>query len=206
MHWLENDWSDRAAVCIGGGPSLTRGQILTVREAREAGRCRVIAVNDAYRVAPWADVVYAGDTLWWKVHHKSVSDIATGQLWTCDNVAAARYGINRVRALDRPGLGHYHIHTGHNSGFQALNLAFLWRARTIILVGYDMQATGGMRHWFGDHPRPLVQEQCFGRWIRYFDDAARELDRLGVRVFNCSNETALRCFERVDLEEAIWRR
>jgi hypothetical protein len=32
------------------------------------GKTRVIAVNDAYRLAPFADVLYACDEKWWKWH------------------------------------------------------------------------------------------------------------------------------------------
>ena len=37
------------------------------------GKARVIAVNDAWRLAPWADILYACDGRWWR-HHKGVPE------------------------------------------------------------------------------------------------------------------------------------
>src|SRR5471032_37654 len=62
------EWSGGIAVLIGGGPSLTREQVAAVRTAREAERVNVIAVNDAYRIAPFADVCYFADSEWWTWH------------------------------------------------------------------------------------------------------------------------------------------
>jgi hypothetical protein len=50
-------------VCIGGGPSLTRDDVDYCR-----GKAFVIAINDAYKLAPWADALYACDGLWWRWH------------------------------------------------------------------------------------------------------------------------------------------
>ena len=62
------EWSGGTAVLLGGGPSLTLGQVEKVRAAREAGAVHVIAVNDAYRLAPFADVCYFADSEWWGWH------------------------------------------------------------------------------------------------------------------------------------------
>ena len=54
--------------------------------------------------------------------------------------------------------------TGHNSGFQALNLAVLAGARRILLLGYDGKAgQDGRTHWSGGHPRPTAA----GAWEQY---------------------------------------
>ena len=47
-------------VCLASGPSLTTEDVAYVR-----GRATVIAVNDAVRLAPWADVLYSNDSTWW---------------------------------------------------------------------------------------------------------------------------------------------
>lgn len=195
MDMKRPDWEGRTVVCIGGGPSLSDAQLSIIGVAHQHSGCRVIGVNDAYRRAPWIDAVYAGDCLWWNVHHGAIKQAGIpAELWTCDNVAAKRYGINRVRGANREGLGLWQVHTGGNSGYQAINLAFLWGAKRIVLVGYDMQPTGGRKHWFGDHPAPLVQSQSFGEWLHRFDKMARDLEARGVEVINCTEETALRCF------------
>jgi hypothetical protein len=56
-------FAGKAIVCLGGGPSLTQAQVDACR-----GRAHVIAINDAFRLAPWADVLYACDWQWWKAN------------------------------------------------------------------------------------------------------------------------------------------
>src|SRR5690606_17577639 len=56
-------WPDSTVVLIGGGPSLTAGDVGACRD-----RARVIAINDAHRLAPWADVLYSSDQRWWEYY------------------------------------------------------------------------------------------------------------------------------------------
>ena len=53
-------WRGATVVCLGGGPSLTAADAAQCR-----GRARVIAINDAYRLVPWADLLYFCDYRWW---------------------------------------------------------------------------------------------------------------------------------------------
>jgi hypothetical protein len=66
-----------------------------------------------------------------------------------------------------------------------------------------MQNTGGRAHWFGDHPKPLRQADNPSDFVPYFDALAPEYAAAGVRVINATAETALRCFERMPLEQAV---
>lgn len=95
------------------------------------------------------------------------------------------------------------IHQGGNSGYQAINLAYLWGARAIVLLGLDCGAgPDGKEHWFGQHTHPkLGKHQPFGMWLAKFPALARDLEIEGVRVINASRRTALDCFERMALED-----
>lgn len=121
---------------------------------------------------------------------------------TRDAGAAHRYGLEWIRSENAPGLSldPEVIHEGGNSGYQALNLAYHAGAGRIVLLGYDMQRTGGRAHWFGDHPRGLQVSSPFEDWRRRFDALAADLARAGVEVINASRETALTCFRRAPLE------
>lgn len=70
-------------------------------------------------------------------------------------------------------------------------------------MGYDMQHTGGKAHWHGDHPRGLANAQRLDRYVSHFPALADDLRRVGVKVVNCSRETALNCFERADIREVL---
>ena len=92
------------------------------------------------------------------------------------------------------------IREGGNSGYQAINLAFHFGAARIVLLGFDMQRTGGQMHWFGNHPGKLHVPSPYKDWVLRFNQLAADLRDAGVEVLNCSRETALECFERVPLE------
>lgn len=84
-----------------------------------------------------------------------------------------------------------------------MNLAVIWGATEIILLGYDMQDTGGKAHWFGDHPKGVNSIRPFPRFIDAFNQAAPVLEKAGIKVINCTRKTALKCFERQPIERAI---
>lgn len=203
----ERRWSGLCIVAASG-PSLT---------PEVASLCRghrVIAVNDVYRLLPEADVLYACDRAWWE-HHKGCPDVA-GERWTSHSLApkndkreiAGRFGLRVVEGADRlgfsrdPGLIHY----GNNSGYQAVNLAILWGADPIVLVGFDMRRVDGRTHFFGEHKSPLRPPANFGKWIGNFTKAADLLGQPRPRILNATPGSALRCFPMVDLEQTLGER
>ena len=114
--------------------------------------------------------------------------------------AKRKYGVNWVLGASKRGLGKDRVHFGGNSGFQAINLAYLWGAARIVLLGFDCKPVGGKDHWFGQHPQGLTQVQPYDLWLDHFPQLAYELKREGVEVINCSRDTALTCFERATIE------
>lgn len=84
-----------------------------------------------------------------------------------------------------------------------MNLAYLFGARKIILLGFDMQSADGKSHWHGDHPGPLNRSSAFKTWIKNFDILARDLRDAGVDVVNATRVTALNCFQKANLEDAL---
>lgn len=155
-------------------------------------------------LAPWADCLYACDGEWWDKYIVEVRDRFKGELWTQDEAAAKRYGLHRVSGADKPGLGKNGlIHFGGNSGHQMINLAYLFGAARIILLGFDMQRTDGKSHHHGDHPGNLNKSLPFHTWMKKFPLIASDLKAEGVEVINCTRKTALNCFEKRSLEEVL---
>lgn len=200
------DWTGCCVAIIAGGPSLTEGQCSEVALWRQKSpRHKVVAINTSFRRAPFADMLYACDTKWWDAYYDEVIQIVSPitLLFTQDKPAAQKYGLGYVmsvpaRGLSRkPGL----IHQGMSSGFQAINLAFLAGAREFVLLGYDCRGT----HWHGDHPPPLKANLPHARWIEHFAVLARDLRGEGVRIVNCSPNTAIpeTTFPRIDLTTAL---
>lgn len=187
-------WHRQTVACVGTGPSLTRGDVNYLR-----GRVNVIAINDAHRLAPWADVLYGCDYKWWH-WHGGVPEFR-GAKFTQDPRAAEEFGLRWIESKvgeglsDDPGI----IHQGMNSGFQAINLAYLMGATRIILLGYDMQfGPNNEAHYFGDHPDKVRSN--YEPWQKFFHEAANQ----GlVDIINCTRRTALTAFPCNPLSETI---
>ncbi len=185
-------------VCIGCGPSLMLADVEYCR-----GKATVIAVNDAYRLAPWADALMASDAEWWALN-KGVPTFAGLKFGFGKD--AAKWGVQIMRNTGDLGLemDPTGLKTGRNSGAAAVNLAVHFGASRILLLGYDMQAKDEKHsHWFGAHKRPLRGNSPYYAFRQMFREMAKPLKKLGVTVINCSRETALEAFPRMALREAL---
>lgn len=185
-------WPGETVVCVGTGPSLTQADVDACR-----GRARVIVVNDAYRLAPWADLLYAADDKWW-AWHKGAPGFA-GLKYTIAPCRHAWPGLQVLRNSGQHGLesNPSGLRTGYNSGYQAINLAVHLGASRVLLLGYDMAGD----HYFGSHPdrtRPP-----FAPCLKAFATLPDPLRAAGVEVVNCSRHTALTCFPRQPLREVL---
>jgi hypothetical protein len=181
---------------------------LTAQDSTLAtAKARTIAVGDAWRLAPGADLLYHADAPWWD-HYQGVPEFR-GERWTQDKVwgpeSAQRWGLRVARSELLPGVSFDQacIHQGWNSGFQAFNLAVLFGASRIILVGFDMQAKNGKQHFNGNHPAGLNRDSPYRLFVSEFNRAAQQLADAGIEVINASRETALTCFPRQDLGDAL---
>lgn len=96
------------------------------------------------------------------------------------------------------------VHSGRNSGYQLINLAWLRGYRRLLLLGYDLQRTGGKAHWFGEHPTPEMRATSIGPgWIEPHDRLAAMLGRYDLDIINCTRETALTCYPRMPIDQAL---
>lgn len=94
------------------------------------------------------------------------------------------------------------VHTGGNGGYQAINLAYLLGARRIVLIGYDMQVgADGRAHWFGHHPDKVISNHQ--GWIAGYKTLATHAKKLGLEIINATPTTALTCFNKMKLDDAI---
>lgn len=188
------------AICIASGPSLTAEDVNYCK-----GKGRVYVVNNCFKLAPWADVLYACDGRWWEHYHDEVAKIFKGEKWTIDVPAADKYGLNTIGVLnDKVWSEHPEAITlGGNSGHQVLNLACIKGAKKIILLGYDMKARkDGIRHWHGDHVNALLQTNPveYLNWRNNFKEASKIIK---AKIINCTVDTALDCFTRAELRDVL---
>ncbi len=195
------DWRGHTAVVVASGPSLDDEQIVHVEHAN----VKTIAVNSSYLKLGHPDAVYACDYLWWKLNHMKVKqNVHREKLWTQDLAAAGAFQLMHIRWEAKDGLGKQGLRVNGNSGAGAINLAYHFGARRILLVGMDMQ-TGphGEKHWHADHPKPMVQGQMFEEWIKKMGVLAKDLKAEGIEVVNCTPGSALKHFPMGDLEQEL---
>jgi hypothetical protein len=198
---VERSWDEQTVVCMATGPSLTLEQIVTVR----ASGAKVIVVNDAYTLAPFADVLYFADAKWHK-WHKDRPEFRAFAGQKCSIFLGVDLKLGGVHLLKQaaymglstdPG----EICTGSNSGYQAVNIAVLSGAKRIVLIGYDGRAKDGKQHFFGDHPDKshAPYEVTRGR----FADLVAPTKKLGVKIMNATPGSWIECFPMVNLAESL---
>lgn len=172
-----------------------------VADAVRAARLPAIAVNDTFRLAPWADMLYAADSSWWSFHGAEALKFAGLKVTVQESVPhPAVLGLRHSGAEgfdDDPEC----LRTGGNSGYQAIHIAAHAGAKRILLCGFDM----GGGHWHGDHPKPLrnTPPPTYARWIERFKTLAPELAQRGIAVVNCTPKSALRCFPMANLKDEL---
>ena len=191
-------WKGETVVIIGGGPSLTMEQIDHVK-----GRAKTIGINDAYRAAPWIDILYACDLKWWNWHHHKTVDLRCLKI-TPDKEAAAKFNdLTYIEGSHGPGLAKepYKIIYGKNGGYQAINLAAHTGVKKIILIGFDQRFPGNKSHWFGDHPDRV--RSVYTNWTGNWQSMIEPLKRLKIKIINCTPESALTVFPLAELKKTI---
>lgn len=161
----------------------------------------MIAVNNTWTLAPWADALMASDVKWWKYHRPAFDGFKF-----CLQPGAEAFGatvlVNTgVTGIETDSRG---LRNGMNSGAAAINVAVLFGVSRVLLLGYDMGYDAGQpSHFFGEHPTGIRCDSPYPSFIEKFALMVEPLRALGVSVVNCSRTTRLTCFERIPLREAL---
>lgn len=192
-------------VCVASGPSLAPEDVAYVR-----GKATVIAVNDAVNLAPWADVLYSSDPMWWQ-RRKWMRDFP-GVRVMVDPIRAHKnrtlpaddHGVLVLKQTGKEGIEFSPdgLRTAINSGGAAINLAVHLGAKRILLLGYDMGPDRG-RHHFYDTEKSKGYS-AYEVFIKLIGTMAQPLKDAGIEVVNCSVRSALKCFPMVPLRSLDW--
>ena len=186
-----NAWLGQTVFVLASGPSLTADDVARVRAEREGHDAKVVVANTSFRLAPWADALFFHDSRWWQVHAAEVRRDFQGVIAT-------------VARVPSPEVITFAIPAYQNSGAGAISLALYGGARRVICLGLDGQyGPHGETHWHGSHPKPLGDAKSLPVWLPKFADLAADAQALGVEVLNASRATAITCFPRITLTEAL---
>jgi len=144
----------------------------------------LVAVNGAFRLAPWAVAIAANDAAWWRVYEDAFE------------AEARRFSANIVPKVERLVGGA--IGSDSCSGVIGLEAAKKLGATSIVLLGADF--AGG--HFFGSYTgilkntkpeRVAIHRKQFRAWQKSNK----------IPVFNATEGSALDVFPRVTLAEAL---
>lgn len=163
---------------LATGPSMSQDVANRVRGLR------TVAVSDAWRLAPWAEAICSTDAAWWQANPEALE------------CRAEKYCV--AQDFNKPvGVTRLPMSSGSNSGLLGLHVALRMKPELIVLLGFDMRGS----HFFGKHKPPLknTDENRFGVFRRQF----AQVHLGGVKVFNCTPNSALDCFPKDTLENVL---
>jgi hypothetical protein len=210
------DMKGRTVAILASGPSMARAQCDLVRGTDWTA----VAINETWRLAPWAAVLYGCDWQWWAAKAPQPNDF--DGLRVVGTVAQIRgkSQLTPKMAWQEPFLHYLPVkagaHTplwtgtavgaGSNSAFQVANWVARCGVKRIILLGVDCHSPNA--HWHGGHDHPKAQHQkpqLMNTWLRAWKNAAPEFVERGIEVINCSPASALKEFRRANLVDVVTR-
>lgn len=97
------------------------------------------------------------------------------------------------------------IYPGTNSGFGALSLAIALGFKKIYLLGYDLKINGKDTHFHKGYPNQSIdtQQRHLNNFKRTFEFFAPKIKEAGVTVINLTPDSALTCFDKMNIEEVL---
>lgn len=135
---------------------------------------RVVAVNNAFELAPWAEALAANDVRWWD-QHPAARDFA-GRKFSASKI----HGVEKIEGCE----------TSQCSGVVALQVAKHLGATRVCMLGLD----GSGAHYFGDYTGPLknAKAEQFGFHavqFRQWGEANK-----AIQVINATPGSSVQCF------------
>jgi hypothetical protein len=91
---------------------------------------------------------------------------------------------------------------GNNSGAHAINFLVNCNVADIGLIGFDMQTTNNVHHFHNDYTFSIRPETYSKSFIPAMESMAKELNNK-VKIFNCNELSALKCFEYKSLKDML---
>ena len=196
---VPQDWQGERCFVICGGESI-RDQAYQIQRLRKV---RCIAVKHGVFLKPDADVAFfAGERA--EVIAPPCLSKFTGHYIVVRGKGHPVFP-ERAKRIGRTPEPHVALSedqtavAGYDAGTSAINLAYLFGAKEIIVLGMDM--VGG--RWFNgemNHYLPQPPESDFQRHMSVLPAIAEDAKAKGVRIVNCSPVSRVECFERQPLE------
>ena len=197
-------WPDGECFIIGGGPSVMHLDLERLR------RRRVLAVNMAFKLADWFDVMFFGDCRYYARYYKDLLDFAGLKVTTCEQ-HLDKPGIKVIKRRNGTAAGGLSfsksvVQWNRSSGACAINLAVLFGVRRIVLLGFDMKENGSDHHWHKYYIQPnakSIKRTPYKRFMEPFPTMAEMLKRKNIECVNACPDSAMDAFPRMSFEDAL---
>ena len=201
-------WDDKPLAIVAGGPSLKHFDFDQLRPFH------VLAVKGSMFDLPWADAGFGIDMprlVEW-INDKKFDGVKMPIYWAMpDKWQGSRQTIKMpdnvipllretaVRMSDDPTM----VYSGGSSGFSALNVALLKRAKHVALFGYDYTIMRGSHH-NEQHYRDKrnVGENSWRDWAANFKPVAKTLAGR-MDIVNGSKHSKITAFPTMSPNEAV---
>lgn len=188
-------WPDETVFILGGGPSLPVDRLPELR-----GKGKVIAVNNAGFVAPWADMLFFADGRWLTWNRSRLGEFEgeyivtrSPTFITDDPIHYLKYKPYRLS----------HVPTeigGLCGGSSAINLAYLAGACRIVLLGFDYRPG----NFHDEHRTPGPDEDHYRmKFVPAMKHIANGLASTSVSVWNTTPNSALEFFSFKSIDEFL---
>jgi hypothetical protein len=170
----------------------------------------VIGVNMAYLLGGLVDVLLFGDSPFYRTYHAGIGAFS-GMKISCARLGSSfpehQRDIQVVnKDISRFGIGikeKSQIRWNSHTGGSAINLAALFGAKEIYLLGFDMKADEQRRtHWHGEYKHRTKQKTFIG-FQKSFRFIAKDAKKLGIKIVNVNPDSAITQFPKVSLQEVL---
>lgn len=96
------------------------------------------------------------------------------------------------------------IYSGYTVSYFALQVAVYMGFKNVFYLGLDLSNRARQTHFFGRDEVSANHEQTeFPKMIRLFQNARTVLKDTEVKVYNCSPDSVLTCFDHLSYERAL---
>jgi hypothetical protein len=191
------DWPSEKVIIIGGGSSASSVDFNRINGLK-------IGVNDSAFHTP-CDILFSMDGPWIKNRRHEIQQFP-GERWLAvpPNYTDFIPGVNYLKLASWQGKmsDSPDTITCGNSGYGAMNLAYLKQSKVIILIGFDMNLSPAHYHWhngycwFDGH----LANGDYIRWVKQAEIIAAQCFLRDMLVVNCNLKSAIRNFVFVEPE------
>lgn len=228
INWkIPKMWQDGTCWIVAGGPSVPRqfnvpeeiiqGVMIGQQPATAYSpylaplhEKHVIAINNAFMIGDWFDILFFGDQEWYLRHQIPLRSWPGLKVTCCQWFAYLNRTVLRdVKYIPTDKEKTYGLSSkpdaivgGSNSGVAAIDLAVHLGVKRIMLLGFDMKLDENKTsHWHGSHWHG--NKPPFSRHLRSFTFVASDAKSRGVEIINASPDSAIKEFPKIDVKELL---